>query len=110
MLISNIHQTNNITILHSSKLLKELDPFGSQKQLAFTSSLTAMTALASHVLKICDTIKAVPQGDQKEKFTQFFQVRNIISAHYHPSAIYLKSRLEDMTFHCSYNITGLSVG
>ena len=61
--------------------MKEIDPFGSQKQLAFTSSLAAMAALASYLLKTCDTIKADTLKDVKEEFIQFFQVNNPMSAH-----------------------------
>ena len=57
-----------------SALLKGLDPFGSQKQLALTSSITAMTALASYLLKVCEITNADIDQFAEEEFVKFFQV------------------------------------
>ena len=58
-----------------SALLKHLDPFGSQKQLALTSSITAMTALASYLVKVCETTNGDIDQFAEEEFVKFFQVR-----------------------------------
>ena len=58
-----------------SALLKDLDPFGSQKQLALTSSITAMAALASYLLKVCETANGDIDQFTEDEFVKFFQVR-----------------------------------
>ena len=56
----------------SSSQLKSLDPFCAQKELAFTQSLQAITALASYVLDISSS--NVTLTDASDHFSALFHV------------------------------------